>query len=56
MSSAKRDAPELELAMHEKKALEWIAHLEQWAADARTRLEMAMIRQRGARLASKISE
>ena len=53
---AKRDAPELKLAMHEKKALEWIARLEQWAADARARLEMATVRHRGARLASRISE
>ena len=56
MSIAKRDTPGLELAVHEKKALEWLAHLEQWAADARARLEMATIRQRGAKLASKISE
>lgn len=56
MSVVKRDTPELQLAMHEKKALEWLTHLEQWAADARARLEMAMIRQRGARAASKISE
>jgi hypothetical protein len=56
ISIAKRDTPELELAVHEKKALEWLAHLEQWAADARARLDMATIRHRGVRLASKISE
>jgi hypothetical protein len=55
MSLAKREMPELDLTVHEKKALEWLAHLETWAADARARLEMAAIRQRGARLAGKIS-
>ncbi|HEX4000039.1 MAG TPA: hypothetical protein VHX65_15915 [Pirellulales bacterium] len=56
MSVAKSNSPELELAVHEKKALEWIAHLEAWAADARARLEMATVRYRGAKLASRISE
>lgn len=56
ISVAKRGSPDLVLAMHEKKALEWIANLEAWAADARSRLELATIRLRGARLASRISD
>lgn len=56
ISVAKRAMPELDLAMHEKKALEWIGHLERWAADARTRLELATIRHRGKRAASQFSE
>jgi len=55
MSVVKRGTPELELTVHEKKALEWLAHLEQWAADARARLQMATIRHRGVRAAGKIS-
>jgi hypothetical protein len=54
MSAVKRGTPELELAVHEKKALEWLAHLEDWAADARTRLEMARIKHRGTRAAGRI--
>ncbi len=56
ISLTKRKIPGLNLAMHEKKALEWIAQLERWAADARTRLELASIRQRGSRAASRFSE
>ncbi len=54
MSAAKRSTPELELAVHEKKALEWLAHLENWAADAKMRLEMAKIKHRGVRAAGRI--
>ena len=56
ISLTKRKIPGLNLAMHEKKALEWIAQLERWAADAltaaRTRLDPA----RGSREASRFSE
>jgi hypothetical protein len=55
LSSAKRAMPELELAVHQRKALEWIANLEAWAADAQARLEMAKVRHRGSQLAGKIS-
>jgi hypothetical protein len=55
LSVAKRSMPELDLAVHERKALEWIASLEAWAADAQARLEMAKIRSRGSHLAAKIS-
>lgn len=40
-----------ELPLHDKKALEWIERLEQWAHKAETDLELRLIRERGARRA-----
>jgi hypothetical protein len=39
------------LTLHEKKALEWLGHLEDWAHDATARLELAALKQRGAKKA-----
>jgi hypothetical protein len=46
-----REQPDADLAIHDKKAAEWLAHLENWAADSTAKLEMALIKQRGAKRA-----
>jgi hypothetical protein len=55
MADALRRAPDLELAMHDKKAAEWLAHLERWAAESQARLEMALVKRRGAKIAERIA-
>jgi hypothetical protein len=51
MAVALRGQPDVGLAIHDKKAAEWLAHLENWAADSTAKLEMALIKQRGAKRA-----
>ncbi len=41
--------------MHDKKAAEWLANLERWAAESQAKLEVAQIRRRGALLAEAFS-
>jgi hypothetical protein len=45
-----------EIPVHDKKALEWIGKLEQWAAKSQRDFELAQFRQRGAQAASTAIE
>jgi hypothetical protein len=40
------------VALHDKKALEWLGKLEEWAAKSRRDFELAQFKQRGARAAA----
>ena len=40
-----------EFLLHDKKALEWLAHLEEWAQKSEADIELALLRQRGTRRA-----
>jgi hypothetical protein len=51
MASIVRSEPDVELTIHEKKAVEWLAHLEGWAAESQAKLELAVVKQKGARRA-----
>jgi hypothetical protein len=55
MAAVLRRDPQIELAMHDKKAAEWLTHLERWAAESQARLEMALIKRRGAMKAESLS-
>ncbi|HEV3417534.1 MAG TPA: hypothetical protein VG056_11990 [Pirellulales bacterium] len=55
MADSLRRTPEVELPMHDKKAAEWLAHLERWAAESQARLEMALVKRRGAKSAERFS-
>ena len=50
------DDHELEFALHDRKAQEWIARLTEWARKSEAELEMALIRRRGARRAMKATD
>lgn len=50
------ELPETPLALHDRKALEWIGQLEQWAAECRTRAELAALVQKGAVNAQNIAQ
>ncbi|MBX9791690.1 MAG: hypothetical protein K2Y37_22435 [Pirellulales bacterium] len=43
------------VAMHDKKALEWLAKLEDWALKSQAALELAAHRTRGARRAAEVA-
>ena len=47
MAAVLRVEPDIEFSMHDKKAAEWLANLERWAADSQAKLEVAQIRRRG---------
>jgi len=47
-----REQPDVDLAIHDKKAAEWLVHLEHWAADSSAKLQMSLIKQRGANRAA----
>ena len=47
MASILRREPDVDLAIHDKKAAEWLAHLEHWAAESQAKLDLALIQQRG---------
>jgi hypothetical protein len=51
-----REQPDVDLAIHDKKAAEWLAHLENWVTDSAAKLEMALIKQRGAKRAKGYPE
>jgi hypothetical protein len=55
LARACREAPNAAPAVHDKKALEWLVNLERWAGECRTRLEIAQLRQRGARQAESFT-
>ncbi|HTU24318.1 MAG TPA: hypothetical protein VMF30_02900 [Pirellulales bacterium] len=40
-----------EFQLHDKKALEWLAHLEEWAQKSEHDIELALHRKRGSRRA-----
>jgi 16S rRNA U1498 N3-methylase RsmE len=55
MAAVLRAEPDLEFSMHDKKAAEWLANLERWAADSQAKMEVAQIRRRGALRAEAFS-
>ncbi len=55
LAEACRQEPDAELAIHDKKAREWLAELEQWTGECRTRMEIARLRQRGVRQAKSFT-
>jgi hypothetical protein len=55
MAAALRREPDIEFSMHDKKAAEWLAHLERWAAESQAKLEVAQIKRRGAARAEGFS-
>ncbi len=42
-----------EFQLHDKKALEWLAHLEEWAQKSEADLDLALVRHRGTRRAGE---
>jgi hypothetical protein len=42
-----------EFLLHDKKALEWLAHLEEWAQKSEADVELVLLRQRGTRRAGE---
>jgi hypothetical protein len=48
------ESPAAPLALHDRKALEWVGQLEQWAAECRSRAELAALMQRGVKNAQNI--
>jgi hypothetical protein len=55
MAGVVRSEPGVELAIHEKKAAEWLAHLERWAAESQAKLELALVKKKGAKRAEGYS-
>ncbi len=55
MAGVLRREPGVSLAIHDRKAAEWLAQLERWAADSRSKLELARLKRRGARRAEKFT-
>ena len=59
MASRSREHGIADVALHEKKALEWCAKLEQWAHKTRADLEVKILQQRAeqrGRAAAKLAE
>lgn len=56
MAQTLRQDPALELAIHDRKATEWLSHLERWVTDSRAKLDVALIKRRGAKKAARFSE
>jgi hypothetical protein len=48
-----REEPDVDLAIHDKKATEWLAQLENWAEDSTAKLQMSLIKRRGAKRAKE---
>jgi hypothetical protein len=53
MSVAAQESPELAVALHGRKARQWIAQLEQWAAESAARMDVALILKKGSKSALK---
>jgi len=49
-------APAVALALHDRKALEWIAELEQWVAECAARADLSALVQKGATNARNIAQ
>lgn len=55
MASRCREADLPEFALHDRKAQEWLARLDEWALKTERELEIAVRRQQGARRARELS-
>lgn len=55
LARACRELPDAAPAVHDKKAHEWLANLERWAGECRTRIEIAKLRHRGVRQAESFT-
>jgi hypothetical protein len=55
MAQTLRQEPAIDLAIHHRKAAEWLSHLERWAAESRAKLDVALIKRRGAKKAEQFS-
>jgi hypothetical protein len=53
MALRARNEPVDEFLLHDKKALEWLAHLEEWVQKSEADIELARLRQRGSRRAGE---
>jgi hypothetical protein len=51
MALVLRNEPEVDLAIHDKKAAEWLAQLERWADESQAKLDLALIKRRGTKRA-----
>lgn len=56
MAQRCRDEEIAEFPLHDKKAMEWLAKLEVWAHEARTRLDLVVMQHRGAKRAAEFLE
>jgi hypothetical protein len=56
MASIMRREPDVDLAIHEKKAAEWLAHLERWAAESQAKLDLALVLQAGTKRAENYAK
>jgi hypothetical protein len=56
MASRSREHGVADLALHDKKALEWCAKLEQWAHKTRADLEVRILQDRAERRARAVAE
>ena len=56
MAARLREEQPSGFALHDRKALYWIERLEHWARKSEVELEMASIRQRGARKAMRVAD
>ncbi len=56
MARRAREEELAQFALHDKKALEWLAKLEEWAHKSTAEFELASVRNRGAQRAVKMAE
>ena len=56
MSQRSREEQLPGVPLHDKKALEWLGKLEEWMHKAEAELQMAIIRNRGARRAQSLAD
>jgi hypothetical protein len=56
MARRARDERLQEFALHDKKALEWLAHLEEWAHKSGADFELTLVRNRGTQRAIKAAK
>ena len=55
MSTTSRDHATGQFKMHDKKALEWLSQLEEWAQRGAGELEVEIVRQKAQRRAAEVS-
>jgi hypothetical protein len=55
MANQCRDEKLAQFKLHDKKAGEWLAKLERWTDESVRRFDLAVMRNRGARLAKQLS-
>ena len=56
MARRSREEQLADFALHDKKALEWLARLEEWAQKSGADFELALMRHRGAQRAVKAAK